>query len=452
MLDFDELEATLKPEAYVVTGAGSPEIDGIYEDAHVQVFGAPIFRHTAFRTHLLSREKWGERHGWLLGANRQPFYGARTEALDCPKVDWRAFNGKQPAPTVEGFSSLADACLRLADVWCLEADRLAEQSSLRQAADVLKRAGGLPILPDARLAEIHARRARTFRRLAESQKRAEVTLPDGKAECGDHADACANVRETDPLHGLAAEWSVEAAEEACRYNPRCYDALWEGAVAAKHIGWWSKGQALAKRAMEAVPAGPEHRTRRETASTLFLLMAEEEEAEKRKKLREMKASQEMQLNKVKVTTTHEDLEWALAVATRLNDLLKEEDFRRPHHQLWKCVGPGMAEEDSKAIFDDIRDLVWRKWNDVAWQHGYWSSYSVDAKKKFCGRIVDAANANASASLAADVHRLMREMEDRICLHWPDIPEAVHKPTYDETWALTMRPDGTWGTWNSSTTT
>lgn len=75
----------------------------------------------------------------------------------------------------------------------------------------------------------------------------------------------------DPLHGLAAEWAIEEAEEALRHDERCFLAGWEGAIAAKHIGWWNKGRVLAKKAMQSVPPGPQHRAQRETAGSWDVL-------------------------------------------------------------------------------------------------------------------------------------------------------------------------------------
>jgi len=124
MFEFDDLEAVLPPEAYIVTGAGCPEVNGIYKNIGLESFGAPIFRHVEVAEQLMSREKWGERNGWLLGANRRPLYGVRTELKKCPKTGWRAFNASTPAPVVEAFSSLADASLRITEVWCREADEL----------------------------------------------------------------------------------------------------------------------------------------------------------------------------------------------------------------------------------------------------------------------------------------------------------------------------------------
>merc|ERR1712098_573205 len=113
----------------------------------------------------------------------------------------------------------------------------------RNAAEVYKRAGSLGMLPVQRKAEIHAFRAKAFRQLAESKKKVRVA-----PQQGDDAD---DGKEEDPMHGLAAEWAIEEAELALKLDPKCFLAAWEGAIAAKHIGWWNKGRILAKQAMQA---------------------------------------------------------------------------------------------------------------------------------------------------------------------------------------------------------
>ncbi|CAK9008750.1 Hypothetical protein SCF082_LOCUS9999 [Durusdinium trenchii] len=422
MFEFEELEAALPFEAVAVYGAGSEEVNGLYEDTKVAAHGAQIFRHLALSTTLLAREPHGARLGWLIGVNRRPYYGLRTDSERVPALGWRPFKGQAPAPRVEGFASLGDACLRLAEVWSQEAEALNDQQRFKRAAEVYKRALALPVLPLRRQAELQAARAKTYRRLAESKKGV-------------------NDEEEDPLVGMAAEWAIQEADEALEKDPKCFLAAWEGAIAAKHIGWWMKGRQLAKKAMQAVPNGPQHRAERETASTLFLLMAEEEQEEKHRKVLEMqqsKASAEPEVDP-------KEVEWARGVALQLNEALKAEDFKRPHHQIWKLIGPGLKKKDADMLFSEIRQLVWEKWNPIAWQHGYRTSWDNMARKSFCARLVDVANADV-----AEVKVLIKEMEDRTCLEWPDIAEAVEKIKYDETWAYTKREDGTWGTWNGPT--
>lgn len=435
MFEFDELEAALPPEAFVVHGAGQSEIDGLYEDTKLEQHGAAIFRHSVMSDQLLSREAAGDRFGWVLGANRRVLYGCRTEKAECPKSGWRAFKGERPAPRlVEGFSSVADAARRLSELWCEEAESLVAEQRFRPAAEVYKRCLAIPVLAEGRKAELHGFRARTFRQLAESKKKPrDASAAKAPAEKNG---------EEDPLHGLAAEWAIEEAEEALKRDQKCFLAAWEGAIAAKHIGWWNKGRILAKKAMQAVPSGPAHRAQRETASTLFLLMAEEEQEEKARKVREMQKAREVP----EAPADPKELHWAHGIATQLNDALKAEDFKRPHHQLWKLIGPGLLKKDSDEIFSEIRQLVWEKWNAVAWQHGYRTSWDVNARKKMCARIVDAANSGR----AEEVRKLVKEIEDRCCIEWQEIAEAKDAIRHDQTWAWTKREDGSYGAWDGPT--
>jgi len=433
MFEFDELEAALPIEAYVVTGAGLQEINGIYEDTQLKNNDVPIFRHVLIGDQLLSREKSGERYGWLIGASHRPLYGIRTEEMNCPRRRLRCFKGEKPAPLAEGFSSVADASLRLCEVWCQEAEVFANERQFRQAAEIYKRAGCIALLPATRKAELHAFRAKTFRQLAESKKKVRhATQESGQV-----------VQDDDPLHGLAAEWAIEEAEAALELDSRCFLAAWEGAVAAKHIGWWTKGRMLAKKAMQAVPAGAQNRSQRETASTLFLLMSEEEQAEKQRKVREMQA---MQKTSEEPELDPEEFNWALGVVGQLNDALKVDHFKRPHHQIWKIVGPGLLKKDSDELFQEIRQLVWDKWNPIAWSHGYRTNWDKSARRGLCSRIVDVANHGSGKQ----VRGLIREVEDRCCLEWPEIPEQVDRIRYDETWNYHRREDGTWGTHSGPT--
>ncbi|CAL1164433.1 unnamed protein product [Cladocopium goreaui] len=91
MFEFDELEAALPFEAIAVFGAGSDEVNGLYEDTKVKAHGTPIFRHVVLSTTLLAREPQGCRTGWLIGVNRRPYYGIRTDSERCPAVGWRPF-------------------------------------------------------------------------------------------------------------------------------------------------------------------------------------------------------------------------------------------------------------------------------------------------------------------------------------------------------------------------
>jgi len=377
-----------------------------------------------------------KRHGWAVGSSGLVQYGVRTDDKQCPKMGWHACKGAEPSPIVEGFLCLADASQFISHIWCKEAGSLVRQQSFKHAAEVYSWVLSLPILSKTKRAEIHALRAQTFRQLAESKKRVPHTNDEFM-----RYDAT-DVRD-DPLHGLAAEWAITEAEEALKYDERCFLAAWEGAIAAKHIGWWKKGRLLAKQAMQSLPLDPADSSKRETASTLFLLLAEEEQEEKTRQARSMELTREVSTTGV----NSQELQWATGVVTQLRDALKLEDFKRPHHQLWKLVGPGMRKEDSDKIFDEIRQLTWEKWNSIAWQYGYRTSGETVARRMFCTRLVDVANATRNPT----VKGLIKEIEDRTCIEWHEIAEAVERIRHDETWAWTKHEDGSWGAWNGPTT-
>ncbi|CAK0823457.1 unnamed protein product [Prorocentrum cordatum] len=395
------------PEAYIVYGAGTPDANGVYASTGVEAHGTAIFRHVAVKSGLLARERCGDRLGWLVGAGRRPLYGVRTEAERCPQRGWRTFRGDAPAPAVEGFPSLEEACLRLAQVWQEEGELLESQGSMRRSAEVYRSALGLPALPRPRAAELHALRARAFRQLAEGK-----TAAPG-------ADL-----ERDPLQGLAAERAIEEAEKALKLDAKCFLAGWEGAAAARQ-------------ASEATPPGPAHRAQREAAGALFLRLAEEEQREKAARLLEV---QQAKLQR-RPAADPAERRWAAAVAAQLNEALKVEDFRRPHHQLWKLVSPRKKSLDSDAVFGEIRLLVWQKWSPVAAQHGYRTAEDVAARRGMCERIAEVANTGGAPEVAA----LVSEMENRVCLEWSEVAEATSQVRHDDTWAWARRQDGSWGT-------
>jgi len=71
-------------------------------------------------------------------------------------------------------------------------------------------------LTPQRRAELHALRARSFRQLAESKKRVRNAEEEVEGEAS-HQD--------DPLHGLAAEWAIEEAEEGLTGFQNPWEAL-----------------------------------------------------------------------------------------------------------------------------------------------------------------------------------------------------------------------------------
>jgi len=284
---------------------------------------------------------------------------------------------------------------------------------------------------------VHAARSKAFRQLAESKK-----VHPQKGTTNEVVEEI-----EDPMHGLAAEWAIEEADAALKWDKASYTAAWEGAIAAKHIGWWHKGRAFAKLAMEACGDArgvviAERRQQREAASTLSLLFAEEEQAETQRKIREVRM---LRQKEVEVEANTKEVDWAMGVVSQLNDALKPEEFKRPHYQLWKMLSPNLEETDQQEIKEEMRRMVWDRWNHLAWKEGYRSSDT--SRAQLCARLVNIANSGR----ASEVKKLIREIEDRVCIAWQDIPAARKDPRHDEMWAYHRREDGSWGNWQAGTT-
>eukprot|EP00812_Abedinium_dasypus_P002223 NODE_1270_length_1188_cov_340.400706.p1 GENE.NODE_1270_length_1188_cov_340.400706~~NODE_1270_length_1188_cov_340.400706.p1 ORF type:complete len:354 (+),score=101.55 NODE_1270_length_1188_cov_340.400706:56-1063(+) len=334
-----------------------------------------------------------------------------------------------------------EASIGLAAIWQEEAENLLRMEKPEEAVNVYKRALAACQLDSFMGAQLHAGRARCYRKLAD---RSQPVCAGGDADDGEDDDDDDDAGVT-PLPGLAGEWAITEAETALKLDGHCFLAAWEGAIAAKKIGWWSKGRQLARKAMEVTPGGPQHALQRESAHTLFVLLAEEEQSEKLRKVQETRQKP--------APISEQDLaavEWASGVIVELNNSLKSDEFRRPHHQVWKLVRPGLKQCVTDHYFADIRSIVWDRWHPIAWQHGFKkTAYDIEERKAFCARVVDACNSLAGTPA---LKKLVLEVEDRVCLDWPEIPCKVDRYKYDETWAWTRREDGTWGAWDSATVT
>eukprot|EP00435_Cladocopium_sp_Y103_P008748 s4373_g2.t1 len=88
------------PQAVVVSGAGCEEANGVYRATEKEYCEAPVYEHADRGQELkITREphknaKTGAvKHGWLLGKNGQPLYGARTESLTVPASGWKKCRG-----------------------------------------------------------------------------------------------------------------------------------------------------------------------------------------------------------------------------------------------------------------------------------------------------------------------------------------------------------------------
>jgi hypothetical protein len=143
------------PKAILISDAGSEEANGVYRATTREYCDAPVYEHVERGAELkLTREphknpKTGAiKHGWLLGQNKTPLYGAPTEALAVPSTGWKKFSGNPPVPSVKILDQVNDVYYEKADECRSQGDSAAEQEDWQAARDAyangveaLKRSG-----------------------------------------------------------------------------------------------------------------------------------------------------------------------------------------------------------------------------------------------------------------------------------------------------------------------
>lgn len=107
---------------------------------------APVYEHMERGAELkLTREphknpKTGAiKHGWLLGQNKTPLYGAPTESLVVPLSGWKKFSGSAPVPTVKVLDEVNDVFFKQADEAKTNGDAAAEKEEWSVARDAYTR-------------------------------------------------------------------------------------------------------------------------------------------------------------------------------------------------------------------------------------------------------------------------------------------------------------------------
>lgn len=130
------------PQAIVVSDAGTQEVNGVYKATAREYCDAPVYEHVERGAELkLTREphknaKTGAiKHGWLLGQNKTPLYGAPTESLVVPSSGWKKFGGAAPVPTVKVLEQVHDVYFKQADECKAEGDAAAEKEDWAAARD-----------------------------------------------------------------------------------------------------------------------------------------------------------------------------------------------------------------------------------------------------------------------------------------------------------------------------
>lgn len=151
----DRRDAGGLPKAVVISGAGTPEANGIYKATTTEYCDAPVYEHMERGADLkITREphtnpKTGKtKHGWLLGLKKTPLYGAPSESLSVPAVGWKQFSGEPPLPTVKVHQQITDVFFAIADDAKTAGDEAVDRedwntavSSFTEGVDALKRSG-----------------------------------------------------------------------------------------------------------------------------------------------------------------------------------------------------------------------------------------------------------------------------------------------------------------------
>ncbi|CAE8617009.1 unnamed protein product, partial [Polarella glacialis] len=151
----DQAQASGLSKAVVISGAGVQDANGTYRATPKEYCDAPTYEHVERGAEFkITREphtnaKTGAvKHGWLLGQNCKPLYGAPTESLEVPSAGWKKFGGDDPVPTVK-VQQLEDLLFAMADDSKSAADAALECEDWALAVqhctagiDALKRSGG----------------------------------------------------------------------------------------------------------------------------------------------------------------------------------------------------------------------------------------------------------------------------------------------------------------------
>lgn len=121
-----------EPPAFIlVKDAGTGEADGVYKPAERRWLDHDVYENR-YGDCIISREahtspKTGEtKHGFVLGKDGRPLYGAKTEKLSVPTKNWKVFQGQEPAPEFQVFQTWSDACQHGAWYFAQEAENAAK--------------------------------------------------------------------------------------------------------------------------------------------------------------------------------------------------------------------------------------------------------------------------------------------------------------------------------------
>ncbi|CAK9111849.1 Glycosyltransferase-like KOBITO 1 (Protein ABA INSENSITIVE 8) (Protein ELONGATION DEFECTIVE 1) [Durusdinium trenchii] len=120
----------VQPVFILVKDAGSGEADGVYKPASRRWLDHDVYENR-FGDCIISREahtnpKNGQvKYGFVLGRGGRPLYGVKTEKLEVPTAGWKSFEGQEPTPEIQKFSSWSDCCQHGAWYFLQEAENAA---------------------------------------------------------------------------------------------------------------------------------------------------------------------------------------------------------------------------------------------------------------------------------------------------------------------------------------
>jgi len=218
---------TAADAAFVVTGAGLEDANGLFVPSGRTWHEAPVFEND--RKCLLSREPHrnqktgGTSFGWILGQDRKPLYAVESESLLPPAAGWRRFNGAQPTPQLKQAASIAEAAEIAASAFKVEGNGLFAVTRYAEAEGKWSRALGLME---------HV-----------GDKAMEVALYSNRAE--------ARLRQS------LWDGALSDAQAALKRRPDHDKAILRAAVAARELKWYDLARDFAQQCVDLHPKLPE---------------------------------------------------------------------------------------------------------------------------------------------------------------------------------------------------
>ena len=215
------LERTARSDAwaYIVSGAGSAEVNGEYHrDGDARKNGARSYRSAS--GHTLSREVACGSEGWILGRAPRASYAYQTKETVAPEENWSVQeHGAAPAPRVEAIEPIdaVDRAKRAGNAAFNAGEMEAAARAYTQAIAIAAKCAGAHGLDDDLIGKLRANRAEAFLQL----ERWEEAAAD--ADVAIESDPCfvkAYVRKARASRGLEQwEEAASALRDALEVSP-----------------------------------------------------------------------------------------------------------------------------------------------------------------------------------------------------------------------------------------